>query len=129
MYGICIPYTNICTHFPAILTLMCTGRERERDFEFAVLLCLRYVRYRILAMLFFRASQKRCTIFFMREMDIQLRTLLDSIILFITWMFLIVVNPILLFVEPLDRVSRKVYLSVKYDGKGGRNVVDLKDIF
>jgi len=65
----------------------------------------------------------------MREMDIQLRTLLDSIILFITWMFLIVVNPILLFVEPLDRVSKRVYRSVKYDGKGGRNVVDLKDIF
>jgi hypothetical protein len=31
MYGICIPFTNICTLFPAILTLMCTGRERERD--------------------------------------------------------------------------------------------------
>ncbi len=31
MYGICIPFTNICTHFPAKLTLMCTGRERERE--------------------------------------------------------------------------------------------------
>jgi hypothetical protein len=54
----------------------------------------------------------------MREMDIQLRTLLDSKILFITWMFLIVVNPILLFVEPLDRVSKRVYLSVKYEKEG-----------
>jgi hypothetical protein len=44
-----------------------------------------------------------------------------------TWMFLVNFSPILLFVESLDR--RRVYRSVKYDGKGGRNVLDLKDIF